>query len=152
MSESYQQPKYNYLTYHINIYLQCKNFKNKPTWLVFFFSFILISCRLITLQYCRGFCHTLIWISHGFTCIPHPDPPSHLPLYPIPLGLPSAPGPSTRLMHPTCAHCAILKDNLISFHHPLYHPSHLLSTARKIKGFICGPKLSCSSSGSYPRS
>ena len=57
----------------------------------FFFSFIFISWRLITLQYCSGFCHTLTWISHGFTCIPHPDPPSHLPLYPIPLGLPSAP-------------------------------------------------------------
>ena len=56
-----------------------------------FFSFIFISWRLITLQYCSGFCHTLIWISHGFTCIHHPDPPSHLPLHPIPLGLPSAP-------------------------------------------------------------
>ena len=28
--------------------------------------------------------HDLTWISHGFTCVPHPDPPSHLPLYPIP--------------------------------------------------------------------
>ena len=45
-----------------------------------FFSFIFISWRLITLQYCSGFCHTLTWISHGVTCIPHPDPPSHLPL------------------------------------------------------------------------
>ena len=52
--------------------------------IIAFFSFIFISCRLITLQYCSGFCHTLTWISHGFTCIPHPDPPSHLPLYPIP--------------------------------------------------------------------
>ena len=70
----------------------------------FFFIFIfLISWRLITLQYCSGFCHTLKWISHGFTCVPHPDPPSHLPLHPIPLGLPSAPGPSTCLMHPTWA-------------------------------------------------
>ena len=68
-----------------------------------FFSFIFISWRLITLQYCNGFCHTLTWISHGFTCVPHPDPPSHLPPYPIPLGLPSAPGPSTCLMHPTWA-------------------------------------------------
>ena len=25
------------------------------------------------------------------SCVPHPDPPSHLPLHPIPLGLPSAP-------------------------------------------------------------
>ena len=37
--------------------------------------FIFISWRLITLQYCSGFCHTLTWISHGFTCVPHPDPP-----------------------------------------------------------------------------
>ena len=64
---------------------------------------IFISWRLITLQYCSGFCHTLTWISHGFTCVPHPDPPSHLPLHPIPLGLPSAPAPSTCLMHPTWA-------------------------------------------------
>ena len=43
----------------------------------FIFSFIFISWRLITLQYCSGFCHTLTWISHGFTCIPHPDPPRY---------------------------------------------------------------------------
>ena len=54
-------------------------------------------------QYCSGFCHTLTGISHGFTCIPHPDPPSHLSLYLIPLGFPSAPGRSTCLMHPTWA-------------------------------------------------
>ena len=52
-----------------------------------FFPFIFISWRLITLQYCSGFCHTLTWISHGFTCIPHRDPPFHLPLHQIPLGL-----------------------------------------------------------------
>ena len=44
-----------------------------------FFPFIFISWRLITLQYGSGFCHTLTWISHGFTCVPHPNPPSHLP-------------------------------------------------------------------------
>ena len=69
----------------------------------FFFPFIFISWRRITLQYCSGFCHTLTWISHGFTCIPHPDPRSHFPLYLIPLGLPSAPGPSTCLTHPVWA-------------------------------------------------
>ena len=68
-----------------------------------FFSFICISWRLITSQHCSGFGHTLTWISHGVTCIPHPNPPSHLPLHPIPLGRPSAPGPSTCLMHPTWA-------------------------------------------------
>ena len=40
----------------------------------FFFAFIFISWRLITLQYCSDFCHTLTWILHGFTCILHPDP------------------------------------------------------------------------------
>ena len=30
---------------------------------------------------CSEFCHTLEWNSHGFTCVPHPDPPSHLPLH-----------------------------------------------------------------------
>ena len=52
---------------------------------------------------CSGFCHTLKWISHGFTCVPHPDPPSHLPLHLIALGLRSAPGPRACLMHPTWA-------------------------------------------------
>ena len=71
--------------------------------ILFFSPFIFISSRLIILQYCRGFCHTLTWINHGFTCISHPNPPSHLPVHPIPLGLPSAPVPSTSLMHPTWA-------------------------------------------------
>ena len=62
-------------------------------WIDCFFFFIFISWRLITLQYCSGFCHTLIWISHGFACVPHP----------IPLSLPSAPALSTCLMHPTWA-------------------------------------------------
>ena len=51
--------------------------------------------RLITLQYCSGFCHTLTWIHHGYTCVPHPEPPSHLPPYHIPLGHPSASALST---------------------------------------------------------
>ena len=70
---------------------------------IFIYLFIFISWRLITLQYCSGFCHTLTWINHGFTCIPHPDHPSHLPLYLIPLGLPSVPGRRTCLMYPTWA-------------------------------------------------
>ena len=59
-------------------------------YLIFFIPFNFISWRLITLQYCSGFCHTLTWISHGVTCVPHPNPPSRLPPHPIPLGLPSA--------------------------------------------------------------
>ena len=76
---------------------------NVPLVSLIFFSFIFISWRLITSQHLSGFCHTLTWISHGVTCIPHPDPTSHFPLHPIPLGLPSAPAPSTCLMHSTWA-------------------------------------------------
>ena len=38
----------------------------------FFFNF---NWRLITLQYGSGFCHTLTRISHGCTCVPHPEHP-----------------------------------------------------------------------------
>ena len=92
--------------------------KHKHQFSFSFFSFIFISWRLITLQYCSGFCHTLTWISHGVTCIPHPDPPSHLPLHPIPLGLPSAPGTSTCLMHPAWAgelQTPIFKSHCLGF-------------------------------------
>ena len=85
----------------------CSLYTSTLTWILhfffFFFPFIFISCRLITSQHFSGFCHTLTWISHAVTYIPHPNPPSHLPLHQIPLGLPSAPGPSTCLMHPTWA-------------------------------------------------
>ena len=62
---------------------------------VFFLKFINFSWRLITLQYCSGFCHTSIWTNHGYTCVPHPEPPSHIPPHPIPLGHPSASALST---------------------------------------------------------
>ena len=44
---------------------------------------IYFNWRLITLQYCGGFCHTLTWISHRCTCVPHPKP------HPTPLSIPS---------------------------------------------------------------
>ena len=52
---------------------------------------------------CSEFCHTLKWKGLGFTCLPHPYPPSHLPPHPLPPGPPRAPGPSACLMHPTWA-------------------------------------------------
>ena len=58
-------------------------------------TFFFFNWRIITLQYCGGFCHTFTWISHECTCVPHPDPPSHLPPHPIPQGHPSAPAVST---------------------------------------------------------
>ena len=57
--------------------------------------FYFFSWKLITLQYCSGFFHTLIWISHGFTGVPHAEHPSFLPPHPIHLGHPSAPALST---------------------------------------------------------
>ena len=41
---------------------------------LFCFLINLFNWRLITLQYWGGFCHTLTWISHGCTCVPHPEP------------------------------------------------------------------------------
>ena len=52
--------------------------------------FFFLNWRLITLQQYCGFCHTFSWISHGCTCVPHPDPPSHLSPHPIPQGPPNA--------------------------------------------------------------
>ena len=40
------------------------------------------------------FCHISTWIRHGCTCVPNPEPLSHLPSHTIPLGHPSAPAPS----------------------------------------------------------
>ena len=40
-----------------------------------FKEFIYFSWRLIILQYCSGFFHPLTRISHGCTCVPHPEPP-----------------------------------------------------------------------------
>ena len=95
----------------------------------FSFSFLIFYKVFFLFFYCSGFCHTLKWISHGFTCVPHPDPPSHLPLHPVPLGLPSAPGPSACLMHPTwagdlfhprkytCFDAVLLKHSTLAFSH-----------------------------------
>ena len=71
--------------------------RTQVSWIASEFFFFLFVClflifnwRLISLQYCGGFCHPFTWISHGCTCVPHPDPPSHLPPHPIPWGHPNA--------------------------------------------------------------
>ena len=46
----------------------------RPGKFIFHF-FIYFNWRLITLQYCSGICHTLTWISHGCTCVHHPEAP-----------------------------------------------------------------------------
>ena len=44
--------------YVLDLHLEIQSFS--------FNQFIYYNWRLITLQYCGGFCHTLKWISHGF--------------------------------------------------------------------------------------
>ena len=65
----------------------CMQFRKQQLFFSFYFNW-----RLITLQYCSGFCYTLTWISHGCTCVPHLEPPSHLP--------PSGPSQCTSPEHP----------------------------------------------------
>ena len=78
-------------------------FSTQFSFLFFFYFLFFIIFFNYYFFYCSGFCHILKWSSHGFTCVPHPNAPSHLPLHLIPLGLPSAPGPSACLMYPTWA-------------------------------------------------
>ena len=62
---------------------------------IFFFprlSFLFFSLFYFTILY--WFCHTLAWIHHGCTCVPNPEPGSHLPPHTISLGHPSAPAPT----------------------------------------------------------
>ena len=87
----------------------------KFTRFILFFSFIFISWRLITVQYCSGFCHTLTWISHGFTCVPHPNPPSHLPPIPSLWVIPvHHPGALVSCIHRGLAICFTLDSILVS--------------------------------------
>ena len=43
---------------------------------LFFLNFIIIIIFYFTILY--WFCHTSACIYHGCTCVPHPEPPSHL--------------------------------------------------------------------------
>ena len=56
----------------------------------FFFLIIYFKWRLITSQYCGGFCHTSTWISQGCTCVPPSWTLLHLPPHTIPLSCPRA--------------------------------------------------------------
>ena len=82
------------------------------------------------------FCHTMTWISHECTCVPHPDPPSHLSPHPIPQSHPSAPALST-LSHASNLDCFMIwyVSHMIIYMFQCYflkssHP-HLLSQSPK---------------------
>ena len=66
----------------------------------------------LTLQHCSGFCCTLTWISHGCECVPRPEPLSHLPPHPIPLGCLSALGLSA-LFHTSNLDCSSISHMVI---------------------------------------
>ena len=90
-----------------------------------FFSFIFLSWRLITLQYCSGFCHTLTWISHGFTCVPHPDPPLSPPS-------PSNPSGSSQCTSPEhLSHASNLPDHFET------DPEEYLVLSDRKQGHLC---------------
>ena len=96
--------------------------------------FIYFNWRLITLQYCGGFCHTLKSISHGYTCVLHPEPHSHLPPHHTPQCCSSAPALSA-LFHAlnldwwTISHTVIYMFQWHSFKSS--HP-HLLPQSPKV--------------------
>ena len=50
---------------------------------------VLFLCLFFYFTILYWFC-PLTWIHHRCTCVPHPEPPSHLPPHPIPQGCPSA--------------------------------------------------------------
>ena len=81
---------------------------------------IYFNWRLITLQYCSGFCHTLTWISHGCTHVPHPEPPLSLPS-------PSHPSGSSQCTSPEHPVSCIEPGLAIYFTYDNIHVSMLFS-------------------------
>ena len=99
------------------------------TFFKLFFSFIFISWKLTTLQYCSGFCHTLTWISHGYTCVPHP----------VPLGLPSAPALRQSLLLKDLILCSQEELRNLHAHQATGNSDGPWSTQRTIAlGYITG--------------
>ena len=67
--------------------------KTLEVFFFFFFTyFFFLEANYFTILY--WFCHTLTWVHHRCTCVPHPGPPSPLPPHTIPQGHPSAPAQS----------------------------------------------------------
>ena len=64
-----------------------------------FFNINLFNWRLITILY--WFCHISTWIRHGYTRVPHPEPPSHFPPHTIPLVIPVHQPQASCFMHRT---------------------------------------------------
>ena len=75
-----------YVCIILNIYFKLKKLK--------FCSYNFLNFILFNFTILYWFCHISKWICHRYTCVPHPEPSSHLPPHTILLGRPSAPAPS----------------------------------------------------------
>ena len=64
----------SFFFFFFNAYL----FYWSPYVALFYFILFLFYWRLISLQYCGGFCHTFTWISHGCTCVREDQDGEHL--------------------------------------------------------------------------
>ena len=89
-------------------------------YLFMYLKFIYFNWRLITLQYCSGFCHTLTWISHRYTCVPHSWTP-------LPPPSPSHPSGSSQCTSPECPVSCIEPGLAICFTYDNIHVSMLFS-------------------------
>ena len=78
--------------------------------------------------------HIFTWISHGCTCVPHPEPPFHLLPHRIRLGCPWAPALSA-LLHASNLHWSSILHMVIyifqCYSLKLSHP-HLLPHSPKV--------------------
>ena len=86
-----------YLTRHFSerdIVLSVFFFFNIVELFIFFFLFEQVFYFIFYFTILYWFCCTSTWICHGWTRVPNPEPPSHLPPHTITLGHPSAPAPS----------------------------------------------------------
>ena len=101
-------------------------------WLDFLNELIYFNWRLIILQYCGGFCHTLTWISHGCSCVLHPEPFSNLPPHPIPQHCPNAPALSALFHAPNLDWWSISHMVIYMFQCYSFNSSHLLPSPMRI--------------------
>ena len=112
--------------------------------------FLFVCLFYFTMLY--WFCHTLTWILNGCTCVPHPEPLSHLPPHPIPLGHPSAPALST-LSHVSSLDWQFVSHMIFTCFNAilLYHPALALShRVQKTVQYICVSFAVCHTGLSLP--
>ena len=108
-------------------YLNFSNDNSLGTFIYLFIFIIIIFCYFTLLYW---FCHTSTCIHHGYTRVPHPEPPSHLPSHTIPLGHPSAPALSI-LYHASNLDWWFISQYMFQCHSPKsFHPCPLPESKR----------------------